>query len=362
MNRKEISEIRRRYRPEFFCADRLAGFYVDSEKNVKAEYLLDLRGIPDGELLRYLEIFRKSFRGRCGKNLLDMKLPGSVPGEEPEGRRLLEGMTVDRTGGRDAVRDLVAGITENYETEGGYLVLLLHSIYDIPGQNESDYVYDYLHCCICPVQPTKPVLKYDPETGRFLPGKAELAAGMPDAGFIYPAFTGRRADPDGILIYTGKDLPEKLIQFLAGEELVISADTQRELLCRILEEALGEHGDYGTVDRIHRGLLCLREERKDSPEVGMLEAGDLERILAESGASDDECLRCAIAWETFLGSRPLVLGNVVDEKKISIELPGATVRAATDVPDAVFCAEAGGRKYLALQMDAGATLNGVKVR
>ena len=206
------------------------------------------------------------------------------------------------------------------------------------------------------------MLKYDSETGRFLPGKAELAAGMPDAGFIYPAFTGRRADPDGILIYTGKDLPEKLIQFLAGEELVISADTQRELLCRILEEALGEHGDYGTVDRIHRGLLCLREERKDSPEVGMLEAGDLERILAESGASDDECLRCAIAWETFLGSRPLVLGNVVDEKKISIELPGATVRAATDVPDAVFCAEAGGRKYLALQMDAGATLNGVKVR
>jgi len=35
VNRKEISEIRRRYRPEFFCADRLAGFYVDSEKNRK---------------------------------------------------------------------------------------------------------------------------------------------------------------------------------------------------------------------------------------------------------------------------------------------------------------------------------------
>lgn len=362
MNRKEISEIRRLYCTDFCCADRLAGFYVDSEKNVEAEYLLDLRGIPEREMLRYLEIFKKSLKGRCGKNLLDMRLPGSTAGKEPEGRRLLEKMTADRAGDWGAVRELVEGITENYETEDGYLVLILHSIYDIPGQNGSDYVYDYMHCCICPVKPTKPALEYDRETGRFLPGRTKLAAGMPDAGFVYPAFTERRADPDGILLYARKDLPEKLIQFLTGDELVIDADTQQELLCRILEEALEEHNDYDTVGRIHRGLLCLREEKKDSPDLAVLTSGDLERILEESGASPGECTRCSIAWEMFVGSRPLVLGNVVDEKKISIELPGTQIRTEAGIPDAVFCTEVGGRKCLVIQMDSGATLNGVRVR
>lgn len=362
MNKKETREIRRLYRMQFCCADRLAGFYINSEKTVEAGYLLDFQGLPEREMLRYLELFGKSLKGKHGKNLLDMKMPAGAPGEEPEGRRLLEGLGKNWAEAWETVMDLVEGITENYETEDGYLVLLLHSIYDIPDRSGSDYVYDYIHCCICPVQLTKPALEYDRGKGRFLPGKTKLAAGMPDAGFVYPAFTGRRADPDGILIYARKDLPEKLIGFLAGEELVIGADTQKELLCRILEEALEEHSDYDTVDRIHRGLLCLREEKGESPETGMLDAGGLGQVLEEAGASEDECLRCAIAWEMFVGSRPLVLDNVVDEKEILIEVPGALVRASTDIPDAVFCMEAGGRKCLALRMDAGATLNGVRVR
>ena len=56
---------------------------------------------------------------------------------------------------------------------------------------ESEEIYEYIICAICPV------------SGDYEPGK-------PECGFIFPAFNSRTEDPDYIDIYqSNPDFPQK---------------------------------------------------------------------------------------------------------------------------------------------------------
>ena len=80
-------------------------------------------------------------------------------------------------------------MAEKYHTDHEYAIYLFHSTYDIPlkaldKENlwESEEMYEYLICAICPV------------SGDYEPGE-------PECGFLFPAFQDRTEDPDYIDIY-----------------------------------------------------------------------------------------------------------------------------------------------------------------
>lgn len=86
----------------------------------------------------------------------------------------------------DTFYDLVA---EKCHFTYDYAVIFFHGTYDIPVKGtdkaslwDSEEVYEYLICAICPV------------TGDY-------EAGVPEFGFIFPAFCDRTEDPDYIDIY-----------------------------------------------------------------------------------------------------------------------------------------------------------------
>ena len=84
----------------------------------------------------------------------------------------------------------------NYKSKGDYAVYVFHDRYDIPmkgtdheRQGESEKMYEYLICVICPV------------SGDYEPGE-------PECGFLFPAFQDRTEDPDYIDVYqSNPDLP-----------------------------------------------------------------------------------------------------------------------------------------------------------
>ena len=58
-------------------------------------------------------------------------------------------------------------IIESYDYVGNYLIVLFHDTYDVPMKttdnltlDESEEVYDYIICAICPVQLSKAALGY----------------------------------------------------------------------------------------------------------------------------------------------------------------------------------------------------------
>lgn len=73
----------------------------------------------------------------------------------------------------DTFYDLVI---ENYSYVGNYLILVFHDAYDVMTKtsdnnklDESEEVYEYLLCAICPVTLTKPGLGYREDENRIGP-------------------------------------------------------------------------------------------------------------------------------------------------------------------------------------------------
>ena len=75
MNKKETAEIKKQFTPANCAATRICGCYVDGEKNKVTRFREAFLSLPEEEIFKYFEIFRKTLSGTLGKNLLNMEFP-----------------------------------------------------------------------------------------------------------------------------------------------------------------------------------------------------------------------------------------------------------------------------------------------
>ena len=102
-------------------------------------------------------------------------------------------------------------IIDSYDYVGNYLILIFHDAYDVMTKtsdndklDESEEVYEYLLCAICPVNLTKPGLGYREDENRIGPRIRDWVVGAPDTGFVFPAFTDRSTDIHSVMfLYKG---------------------------------------------------------------------------------------------------------------------------------------------------------------
>ena len=87
------------------------------------------------------------------------------------------------------MRQLLKVIGEKYQTDSSYAIYVFHDRYDIPAKGkdherlgESENVYEYLICVICPLEN-----EYEP--------------GEPECGFLFPAFLDGGAALNCVDIY-----------------------------------------------------------------------------------------------------------------------------------------------------------------
>ena len=86
MNKKEIMEIKRRFKKEQTTITRLAGCYVDANKEKVASFSEPFLNLEDEELLKYLEICNKTLSGTPKNNLLELSFaPGGEEAAEESG-------------------------------------------------------------------------------------------------------------------------------------------------------------------------------------------------------------------------------------------------------------------------------------
>ncbi len=83
MNKKETLEIRKQFTNENCAITRICGCYVDAEKRIRTELKEAFLSLPEEEIFKYYEIFRKTLSGTIGKNLLNMEFP--LAQEMPDG-------------------------------------------------------------------------------------------------------------------------------------------------------------------------------------------------------------------------------------------------------------------------------------
>lgn len=372
MNKKEVLEIRKQFTPANCAITRIAGCYVDHEKNKKMESKSAFLSLPEEEAFKYFDIFKKTLSGTMGKNMLNMEFP--IDQEMPGGtQEFLMKLKASKLEDDMLLEEFYDKVIATYEYAENYYIILIHAMYDVPGRSSdnmemfdaSDEVYEYLVCSICPVSLSKAGLSYNAESNCIQDRIRDWVVDMPDKGFLFPAFNDRSTDIHGVLYYTKKseDLQPELIEQLLGARMPMSANTQKETFQMLIEDTLGEDGDYETIRNIHDTLNDMIEEHKEEPEPLQLDKTDVRKVFEKSGVSSEKMECFDQNYEETAGEKTSLLAtNITEKKKFQIETPDIVIKVNPERADLIETRVIDGRQCLVIAVDDHIEVNGVNVR
>lgn len=264
-------------------------------------------------------------------------------------------------------------IIENYDYPENYYIVLIHSMYDIPGKasdgadmyDASDNVYEYILCSICPVSLAKAGLSYDTDKNRMADRIRDWIVDKPDKGFLFPAFTDRNTDIHGVMYYTKKseDLQPELIEQLLGSGMPMSAGEQKHNFMMLIEDVLEEYADFDTVKNIHENLNELIEEFKENPDPVTVDAEMIQRILRNSEVNEQHMEAYQDAYNDNVGkNRTLLAENIAETKVFSVKTQDIDIKVNSDRADLVETREIDGRPCIVIPVDDHIEVNGMSVR
>ena len=372
MNKKEVLEIRKQFTPANCAITRIAGCYVDHEKNKRMESKSAFLSLPEEEAFKYFDIFKKTLSGTMGKNMLNMEFP--IDAEMPGGtQEFLMKLKASKLEDDMLLEEFYDKVIATYEYAENYYIILIHAMYDVPGKSSdnmemfdaSDEVYEYLVCSICPVSLSKAGLSYNAEANCIQDRIRDWVVDMPDKGFLFPAFNDRSTDIHGVLYYTKKseDLQPELIEQLLGARMPMSANTQKETFQILIEDTLGEEGDYDTIRNIHETLNELIEKHKEEPEPLQLDKTDVRKVFEQSGVSAERMEQFDRNYEETAGEKTsLLAANIAETKKFQIETPDVVIKVNPERSDLIETRIIDGRQCLVIAVDDHIEVNGVNVR
>ena len=372
MNKKEISEIRKLLAKDNCRLDRLAGCYVNGEKEKILTMNTSFLTIPEEEMFKYCEILKKNLSGGIGKNLHNMEFPLM---EETEGGHqtsllALRDSELKNEVILEAFYDKVIG---TYNCPENYLILLAHGSYDIPAKasdheemfDASDYVYSFVICCICPVSLSKPGLCYDPGENNFVQKIQDHMVEMPTLGFLFPAFNDRNTDIHSVLYYSknAKLLHPEITEELLGIDVPVTAETQKFAFSAIVEDTFGQDCDFDTVRALHENLNSMIAESKDDPEPLTIDKPAMKQLLAECGADEKQLENFDLCYEEEnRADQPFIAANVAAPKTFEVKSSDIMIRVPSDRTDLLETRVIDGIEYIMLPLTDDVEVNGMHIR
>lgn len=372
MTKQEIAEIKKLLTPKNCSITRICGCYVDGEKNKKTELKQAFLALPEEEMFKYFEILRKTLSGTLGKNLMTLEFP--LKSEEEGGTQEFLLRLRDSKLKDDALlEEFYDKIIENYEFVGNYLILVIHDVYDVPGrtsdgidmEDASDEIYEYILACICPVELSKPGLSYNAVENTFQNRIRDWVVGLPETGFLFPAFTDRSSDIHSTLYYSKdpEELKDGFVSQLLGCPLPLSAGDQKETFQALIEETLGEDCGIEVVKNIHEKLTEMAEEHKEEPEPLVLAKNEVKTILADSGVSNEKLEAFDKCYDETAGeATSLLANNVMNTRTFEVKTPDVVIKVSPDRTDLIETRTINGLECLVIRLDGGVVVNGITVR
>ena len=374
MNEKEVSEIRRRFRPDKNNISSLHGCLVNENREIVSEFEQSLLTSPQEETENILTVLRRTLSGGLGKNLIDIEFETQqVAGSEEHG--LLMALRNSALKDPEAVHAFYEKVIPTLKLEGNYLILLVHDTYDVPfhtgdGQrleDASSEVYSYVLCSICPVKMSKPALSYYMTEQQFHNCKIDWLVAAPELGFLFPAFDDRSTNIYDALYYsknTATGHPE-FVDAVFRRPLPMPAQLQKETFQGLLENVLEENCSYDVIEGVHDRLCGLIAEHKESREeeplvvTGRMVKGVLSACGVPSGSLENFEERYSAA---FGPQESLPPANIVDPRKLEVQTPDVTIQIHSDRRDLVQTRILDGARYIMIRADEGVTVNGIHVR
>lgn len=371
MIKKEIAEIKRQFTPANCSISRICGCYVDGEKNRKTEFKEAFLSLPEEEIFKYFELLRKTLSGTLGKNLLNLDFP--LSSEEAGGtQEFLLKLRDSKLKDEELLSQFYDRIISSYEYVGNYLILIIHDAYDVPGkttdgltmEDASDSVFEYVLCCICPVNLSKPGLSYDAAANEFHNRIRDWVVEMPECGFLFPSFNDRASDIHSTLYYSKnpEEPHQEFVTDILGCSLPLTAGSQKETFQTLIEETLGEEADYEVVKSIHENLTEMIEEHKEIPEPLTLDKKQVKTLFEKSGVEEEKLETFDQLYDAAAGeTTSLLVNNVANTRSFEVKTPDVVIKVNPERADLVTAMTVEGKRCLVIELSDQVEVNGIKV-
>ena len=199
---KDIKEIKRRLKKNEATFTRMTGCYVNSEKEKVLTFAQSFLNLEDEEYFKYLELAKAVFAEKIDDQMLDLEFKAN--GQE----RNLQALRQSKLKNEEMLDAFYDNIIEQYYYVGNYLILVFHDAYDVlkvttdnNKLDESEEVYEYLVCALCPVTLSEAALGYIEQKNQIGPRIRDWIVRAPRDGFIWPAFKDRSAESGSVMYF-----------------------------------------------------------------------------------------------------------------------------------------------------------------
>ena len=331
MRKKDILELKKRFKKDHCTFTKMCGCYVNGEKNILLKFRETFLNLEEDDYFKYLEIAKKVLSGTIENNILELNFELN---EEHVNEKQLEFMKLKNSQLKDdlLLDDFYNSIINNYDYEGNFLILIFHDAYDIITKtkdnaklDESEEVYEYILCAICPVELSKAGLRYFEEENSIKSRTRDWVVEAPSNGFVFPAFINRTTDVNSIMYYTknAKDTHPELMENVLGCPSKQTNTEKKETFNDILRDALGpdeKKSDHFFME-IQESLNNKIEEHniihEDSETPIFLTDEVIQDILNESGVPDDITTKIEKSYAESFGDTPPVADILIDNKALA---------------------------------------------
>lgn len=331
MRKKDILELKKRFKKDHCTFTKMCGCYVNGEKNILLKFRETFLNLEEDDYFKYLEIAKKVLSGTIENNILELNFELN---EEHVNEKQLEFMKLKNSQLKDdlLLDDFYNSIINNYDYEGNFLILIFHDAYDIITKtkdnaklDESEEVYEYILCAICPVELSKAGLRYFEEENSIKSRTRDWVVEAPSNGFVFPAFINRTTDVNSIMYYTknAKDTHPELMENVLGCPSKQTNTEKKETFNDILRDALGpdeKKSDHFFME-IQESLNNKIEEHniihEDSETPIFLTDEVIQDILNESGVPDEITTKIEKSYAESFGDTPPIADILIDNKALA---------------------------------------------
>ena len=330
MRKKDILELKRRLKKDHCTFTKMCGCYVNGEKHIILKFRETFLNLEEDEYFKYLEIAKKVLSGTIGNNILELNFPIN---DDFTNERQISLMQLKNSKLKDdtLLDNFYDSIIDNYDYTGNFLILIFHDAYDVITKtkdnaklDESEEVYEYVLCAICPVSLSEPGLRHFEEENKIKARIRDWVVEAPSNGFVFPAFINRSSDVNSIMYYTknAKDTHPELMENALGCYSKQTATIQKETFQSIIKDSFS--ADEKKAEKIfmevQENLNNMIDEYNaiyddsDNAEPIILTKDDIQSILIESGIPEEVTTKIEKSYTEIFGDDLPLAENLIDSK------------------------------------------------
>ena len=374
MTENEIAEIRKRIKYDKNNMTVLKGCYVSTKKEIMTEFsqTVGLLSLEENETL--FKILKKTLSGRPGRNLMDICFTTEQVADSEE-HKLLMRLRDSELEDEEALHTLYQKIIDSFPTDDTFMIFVGCDKYDVPNKSkndeempdDSDEVFRYILCSVCPVKLTRSGLGFSTADQEFHNVGADMAISAPEIGFMFPAFDDRSTNIYNALFYTkspGDDY-KAAAEALFCTEYPMPAQEQKENFRTLIAETAADDCSYEFVQSVHEHISDMIDEHKTTKQEEPLLLGkkDVKRVLEDCGASDENIASFDEKFDAAFGEKAEISPlNLIDPKQFEVKTPDVTIKVSPEKSYLLETRVIEGTRYVLIRAEEGVEVNGVGIK